>query len=187
MYITDREQSLRLEARFEGTMRSLGCGCPCGSTAWGCRGPEPAPAGSGPARWLAVGDSFTLSPQVTEAETFAGQLSAGGQNEVFSTGVDDYSTWQATRRYQRLDEPLGVDGVLLTFFLGNDYEDNRRFRSELDGLASGRGPAHPAPAGRLAHRAAPQALLPVRAVVGASAGRGHGKPPEPGAGALAVA
>ncbi len=131
MYLTDPELVYRPKPGFEGTLRSLGYRVPLRFNRLGLRGPELAEPKDSP-RWLAVGDSFTLSPQVPEAETFQGRMSAQGRVELLNAGVDGYSTWQATRRYQELAEQVALDGVLLTFFLGNDYEDNRRFRSELD-------------------------------------------------------
>jgi hypothetical protein len=132
MYLTDHELVFRPKPGFEGTMRSLGYRVPLRFDAeWGLRGGGIEPKADAP-RWLAAGDSFTLSPQVVESDTFAARLAAGQGVEVLNAGVDGYSTWQALERYRQLDEALSLDGVLLTFFLGNDFEDNRRFRTEVD-------------------------------------------------------
>ena len=53
--------------------------------------------------------------------------------------MDGYSTWQATLRVQQVKEQLPIKRVLLTFFTGNDLQDNERFlamqRSPLPGPA----------------------------------------------------
>ena len=109
---------------FSGTIRSLGFRVPLQINALGLRGPEIGgdPAGE---RWLAVGDSFTMSLQVTEAETFEGLLSEGGR-EVLNGGVDAYSTWQAGARYAAIADRIPLDVALLVFFTGNDFHDNQR-------------------------------------------------------------
>lgn len=129
MYVNDPELVFVPKAGFEATSRSLGYAVQLRFNALALRGPE-VEAATGP-RWLAVGDSFTLSPQVSEAETFSGRLAASQGMEVWNAGVDGYSTWQATRRYQRVVDALQPDGVLLTYFLGNDLQDNQRFQMEL--------------------------------------------------------
>jgi len=75
-------------------------------------------------RWLAVGDSFTAAVQVDHADTFVGLLDGDPGRQVLNAGVDNFSTWQASLRYQELDDALAADGVLLTFFTGNDFTDN---------------------------------------------------------------
>lgn len=107
---------------FTGTIRSLGYSVDLRINSLGLRGPEPGP---GP-KWLAVGDSFTMSAQVDEDETFEGRLGEALGVQVLNAGVDGYSTWQATLRYRALEQRPGVDAVLLMFFLGNDLADNER-------------------------------------------------------------
>jgi hypothetical protein len=46
---------------------------------------------------------------------------------VLNAGVDGYGTWQAMGRYQALDAALDLDGMILTFFVGNDVHDNVRW------------------------------------------------------------
>ena len=94
----------------------------------GLRGAEPA-AMLPLQRWLVIGDSFALSLQVPEAQTFEALLGErlGASTEVWNGGVEGYSTWQATRRYWRVDGALGSTAVLLVFFLGNDLYDNAWF------------------------------------------------------------
>jgi len=134
IYVNDPDLVFVPTPGFSGTMRSLGYAVPLRFNEHSLRGPEVG-AKSG-TRWLAVGDSFTLSAQVTEEETFAGRLAAKRGWEVWNAGADGYSTWQAARRYASLDEELDLDGVLLTFFLGNDFQDNQRFPMELQRAAN---------------------------------------------------
>jgi hypothetical protein len=105
---------------FTGEVASLGYTVPIRINSHGLRGPEPA---AGP-KWVALGDSFTIAVQVAEEDTFASRVGAGLGVEMLNAGVDGYSTWQGTLRYRDIDEVLRVDGVLLTFFLGNDLRDN---------------------------------------------------------------
>lgn len=89
----------------------------------GTRGPD---VPDGPA-WLTVGDSFTLGVQVDEDETFSALLAARAGVPVLNGGVDDFSTYQAARRYVRLADARNVDRVIYTVYLGNDLVDNERF------------------------------------------------------------
>ncbi len=122
LYVMDPQVLMVPSAGFAGDVRSLGYAVPLRINAHGVRGAEGQTGG-----WLAVGDSFTLSVQVTEEDTFAGRLAAGLGVPVHNAGVDGYSTWQALGRYEQLDDALETDTVLLTFFLGNDLQDNDRF------------------------------------------------------------
>jgi len=112
---------------FEGVARSLGWEVPVHINALGTRGP--APDRSRP-RWIAVGDSFTLSLQVRQEETFEALLGDALAVDVLNAGVDGYSTWQADGRYRMLDDAMGAEAVILLFFLGNDLYDNHRIAEE---------------------------------------------------------
>lgn len=123
----------------------------------GLRGPEVPRDDTGRFTWLVVGDSFALSAQVEEEQTFPRLLHDRLGTPVLNGGVDSYSTWQATRWYARLDEQTRIDGVILLFFSGNDFIDNTRElsfhrsplpdalqeRSYLSGLADRVRGAHP--------------------------------------------
>ena len=78
-----------------------------------------------------------MSVQVDQEDTFSGQLSNKAGTQIWNAGVDGYSTWQATLRVQQIKERLPIKRVLLTFFTGNDFQDNERFlamqRSPLPG------------------------------------------------------
>ncbi len=112
-------------AGFKGRQESLGYGVDLRINTHGLRGPELG-AKSQP-RWLASGDSFTMAAQVSEADTFAQRLGSELKVEMLNAGVDGYGTWQAMGRYQELDAALDLDGMLLTFFVGNDVHDNVRW------------------------------------------------------------
>ncbi len=128
MYETDAELLHRPTPGFNGSVKSLGYDVEIRINSYGLRGPEPgAKRGE---RWLAAGDSFTFAAQVNEAESFVGRLSTP-ERELHNAGADGYATWQALVRYQRLDEKLDLDGVLLVFFLGNDLHDNSHYHQAL--------------------------------------------------------
>ncbi len=140
MYITDPALIYRAKPGFDGTNRSLGYAVRVRFNEQGLRGANLGPKQT--PRWLAAGDSFTLSPQVEEEETFSQRVGEALGVQVLNAGVDGYSTWQAALRYGQLDDDLQLDGVLLTFFLGNDFEDNQRF-SQAQREAQGRPAGQP--------------------------------------------
>lgn len=82
----------------------------------------------GPGCWVVVGDSFALSIQVPEEQTFEAIAEGLVGCAVWNAGVDGYSTWQASGRYANLADDPGVDGAVVLFFLGNDYRDNEHLR-----------------------------------------------------------
>jgi hypothetical protein len=122
LYVLDPEVLMVPAPNFSAEIRSLGYRIPLRTNSLGLRGPEATKGG-----WLALGDSFTMSVQVREEETFAQLLATALGQPVHNAGTDGYSTWQALGRYRQLDKALDVDHVLLTFFLGNDFQDNDRF------------------------------------------------------------
>lgn len=134
LYLTDPELIQVPAAGFEGEVVSLDYSVPLRTNALGLRGPA-LPARSGAPRWLALGDSFTLSVQVREEQTFAARLARRLGVEVWNAGVDGYSTWQATGRYERLAGATEPDGALLLFFTGNDLVDNAEFPRRLQSVA----------------------------------------------------
>jgi len=128
LYVIDPELVLVPRPGFEDTIRTQDYEVPLAFDAEGVRVPPGSPAASGGREsWIAAGDSFTLAVQVPLAETFAARVSARLGVPVHNLGVDGYSTWQASRRAARLSREREVTGVLLTFFLGNDLQDNERF------------------------------------------------------------
>ena len=124
LYVMDPEVLMVPSPGFSATVRSLGYHVPLAINRHGVRGSEDRTGG-----WLAVGDSFTLSVQVSESDTFSERLAGALGSPVHNAGVDGYSTWQALGRYRQLDSALGVSTVLLTFFLGNDFQDKMHSRN----------------------------------------------------------
>jgi hypothetical protein len=110
---------------FSGVTDSLGYSVRLRINEQGLRGDALGPK-QGP-RWLALGDSFTMAAQVDEDDTFVSRLSAQTGLELLNAGVDGYATFSALARYEQLNAPLGIDGVLLTFFAGNDVHENMRW------------------------------------------------------------
>ena len=127
MYTTDATVFAIPTPGFRGTQKSLGYSTELRINQLGLRGPEVGEKER--PRYLAAGDSFTMAAQVTEAETFVGRLSEDLGFEILNSGVDGYGTFQALERYKQLDEQLSLDGVILTFFVGNDVHDNVRWPS----------------------------------------------------------
>lgn len=125
LYVIDHQTLLTPRPGFSGAIRSPGYAVDLRINEAGLRGP-PLQEVSG-AQWLAVGDSFTMSVQVSEDDTFEGQLSDAVGAHVWNAGVDGFSTWQAAIRYQEIDDEVPIDRVILTFFLGNDFQDNANF------------------------------------------------------------
>jgi len=78
-------------------------------------------------QWISLGDSFAMSVQVDEQDSFGHHLGQSQKVHIWNAGVDGYSTWQATRRLNQLTEHLDIDKVVLVFFTGNDFQDNERF------------------------------------------------------------
>lgn len=126
LYTSDRVLGLVPTPGFSATVRSPGYAVDLRINALGLRGPDPLTVAGVPA-WLAIGDSFTMSVQVAEEDSFCGQLSAATGQIFWNAGVDGYSTPGAALRYGLLDEAVGSRGALLTFFLGNDLHDNARW------------------------------------------------------------
>lgn len=130
LYCYDPELIMRPTPGFQGEMRCLGHRVPIRINSLGLRGPEAGAAGKA-RRWITVGDSMTISIQVREEDTFQSRLSRSLGSQFYNAGVDGYSTWQSMIRYKRLAPRLESSGVLLVFFLGNDLQENQRFKQEV--------------------------------------------------------
>ncbi len=124
LYITDTELFSVPRPGFSGPQRSLGYEAQLRINGHGLRGGE---VGDARPIWVVAGDSFTMAAQVSEAETFSGRLQSSTGGQFLNAGVDGYGTWQALRRYERLDDTVGVDGLIVVFFAGNDLADNARW------------------------------------------------------------
>jgi len=135
---------------FKGEVTSFGYAIRPRFNQWATRGPEPT---EGARRWIAVGDSVTLALQVEEEQTFSALLAQAIDREVLNAGVDGYSTWKETIRAAQLAGALGAEGIVVTFFTGNDYYDNHQQVQGRSSSAVGpfprpgqpKFPIHPAP------------------------------------------
>ena len=126
LYTTDAQVYAVPTAGFRGIQKSMGYTVNLRINSDGLRGPE-VEAQQSKRRILAAGDSFTMAAQVDGDQTFVSRLSADLDIEFLNAGVDGYGSYQVIERYKQLDEKLGLDGVLLTFFVGNDVHDNVRW------------------------------------------------------------
>ena len=131
LYLQDAELLSVPATDFSGEVVGLGRTVSIRTNEHGLRGPPLGPLRGH--RWIAVGDSFTMAAQVEEEETFLALLQAQTGQEVLNAGVDGYSTWQAARRYIRLDREVESDRLLLVFFLGNDIFENQTFPERIRG------------------------------------------------------
>lgn len=137
LYVIDKETRVTTAPNLDSAIESLDYTVKIKTNELGLRGPALSKISTETPHWIAVGDSFTMSVQVNQKDTFSGQLSAKSGAQIWNAGVDGYSTWQATLRVQQIKEHLPIKRVLLTFFTGNDFQDNERFlamqRSPLPG------------------------------------------------------
>jgi len=103
----------------------------------GLRGPELPAKATDELRILAVGDSFTLGLQVQEDELFHARLARGLSQRLarpvtaWNAGVDGHGTPHAQAQMVRLAPVVDADVVLLTFFTGNDFDDNADYERSL--------------------------------------------------------
>ena len=125
LYVLDQETRIVPASNFSAQAQSLGISASLRTNRLGVRGPQPEEISK--RQWLALGDSFTMSVQVSEEQSFAGILGKDKGVHVWNAGVDGYSTWQASLRYQQLNKQLPIEHVVLTFFTGNDFHDNDLF------------------------------------------------------------
>jgi len=139
LYVIDPQTRVTTAPNLRTSIQSLDYTVDIHTNALGLRGPEVDTLPTETPHWIAVGDSFTMSVQVQQADTFSGQLSTVSGAHIWNAGVDGYSTWQALLRVQQVQEYIPIKRVLLTFFTGNDFQDNERFlamqRSPLPGAA----------------------------------------------------
>ena len=127
LYINSKRHVAVSQPGFVGV---TGAGVDVHINAAGLRGPELSERVESD-RWLVLGDSFVMALQVPEQETFMERMSASTGVGFLNAGVDGYSTWQAKSRLEQLGRPLGVQGVVVVFFLGNDLSDNEFYPQML--------------------------------------------------------
>ena len=125
LYTTDATVYAIPTPGFRGVQQSLGYKVDLRINEDGLRGAELGPKTK--PRFLAAGDSFTMAAQVAEADTFVARIGEDLGVEMLNAGVDGYGTFQALERYKQLDDRLDLDGIVLTFFVGNDVHDNVRW------------------------------------------------------------
>jgi len=125
LYVLDKEARIIPASNFKAQAQSLGFSAALRTNALGVRGPHPKEVSK--EQWLALGDSFTMSVQVSEEDSFQGHLGTEKNVHIWNGGVDGYSTWQANIRYNQLRKQLPIKHVILTFFTGNDFHDNDLF------------------------------------------------------------
>lgn len=134
LYTNDHQVGWVPTPGFDGVQSSLGYRVRLRVNPHSLRGPPVGPKTR--PRWMAGGDSFTFAAQVDEADSFAQRLARQLDIEVLNAGADGYGTAQAAIRYATLDPELDLDGLVLTFFLGNDLLDNQRWPQTLRGARS---------------------------------------------------
>ena len=125
LYVLENGVRVIPASHFSADVQSLDYKATIRTNALGLRGPQADAVTT--KQWLALGDSFTMAVQVSEEETFAGQLGAQNNVHVWNSGVDGYSTLQAAMRAQTLQQALPIERLVLMFFTGNDFQDNERF------------------------------------------------------------
>jgi hypothetical protein len=133
LYLTDTELFSVPAPGFTGPQRSLGYEVDLRINSQGLRGAE---VNATRPMWVVAGDSFTMAAQVSEAETFVSQLAEYRGGQFLNAGVDGYGTWRALHRYERIDDAMDVDGLLIVLFAGNDLADNARWNMEQSDAAN---------------------------------------------------
>lgn len=123
LYVLDQQTRVIPAANFSAQVHSLDYKVQVRTNSLGLRGPESVDK----SQWVAVGDSFTMAVQVAETETFSALIGDATNTHLWNAGVDGYSTWQSSLRYQQISKALPIEGILLTFFTGNDFHDNELF------------------------------------------------------------
>ena len=128
LYVLNKKTRLIPAANFSATAKSIGYSINLRTNNISLRGPSIEEINQKEIpQWLALGDSFTMAVQVSEKDSFMGILS-DKKRHVWNGGVDGYSTWQATKRLQQIvAQKVPIKNVILTFFTGNDFQDNERF------------------------------------------------------------
>ncbi|MBM73960.1 MAG: hypothetical protein CMK59_01060 [Proteobacteria bacterium] len=141
LYVLDKATRVIPASNFKAVAHSLGYKVNLRTNELGLRGPsvqsfeQEKPTKE---EWLALGDSFTMAVQVSEENSFSGLLSTEKNIRVWNAGVDGYSTWQSAIRYRQIAQHRPLKGAVLTFFTGNDFQDNERFPHMAKGPLPGK-------------------------------------------------
>lgn len=125
LYVLEKDIRVIPASNFSAHVQSLDYQAELRTNGLGLRGPsEKEITGQ---QWLALGDSFTMAVQVSEADSFAGRLGTQNKVHVWNAGVDGYSTFQSAMRAKTLQAQLPIERMMVMFFTGNDFQDNERF------------------------------------------------------------
>ena len=125
LYVIDAETRLRPNANLQETIQSLDYTVELRTNSLGLRGPKLTEVQG--EQWIALGDSFTMSVQVNEEDSFQHLLGETQNVHVWNAGVDGFSTWQAGLRLEKIAQKIPLQKAILIFFTGNDFQDNERF------------------------------------------------------------
>ena len=125
MYVRDQKLIYKPNPGFSAQSVSPGYSVPIRINSLSLRGGELTKKTK--ERWLVMGDSFGFSAQVSEENHFIGRLNQTGSIEFLNGGADGYGTWQSLLRYRSLRKKAELDGLVVLFFVGNDFFDNQHF------------------------------------------------------------
>jgi len=139
LYVPDSALGYVTTSRFQRRVRGRGFISDVRTNALGLRDDALGPHTPDTLRILGLGDSFVFGIHAGPRERcFIEQLEAGLDRDlalhpspsgaraaqVVNAGVDGYGTVQEIGRLERLGPEVAPDGVLLAFYLGNDFTDN---------------------------------------------------------------
>ena len=115
LYVLEEGVRVIPASNFTARVKSLDYSAQLRTNSLGLRGPEPKTIDT--KQWLALGDSFTMAVQVSEAQTFAGALGAQNNVHIWNAGVDGYSTFQSALRAQSIQQTLPIERLVLIILL----------------------------------------------------------------------
>ncbi|MGH0030603.1 MAG: SGNH/GDSL hydrolase family protein [Myxococcota bacterium] len=129
LYAADDEIGFVLTPGLDGRSRNPEWDVAVTTNRLALREREIGPKAPGERRLLFLGDSFTFGLGVEAEEAFPRRvealLGAGPPPlRVVNAGVPGYGTRHALAWWQRIDDAVDADALLLAFFLGNDFYDN---------------------------------------------------------------
>ncbi len=132
MYTLDRDVGYVLTPSFEGHFKRAEFNTHITVGELGLRGGDPSPRGHNALRILCLGDSFTFGYGVAEEETWPvllqHRLASRYPNcdiDVLNAGVPGYGTDEELEFLKSRGNLLDPDLVIVQFFAGNDFVDNR--------------------------------------------------------------
>jgi lysophospholipase L1-like esterase len=129
LYAADSPSGYRLQPGFRGRISNrVEFDTQIAVNRDGLRGPEIGPKRPGRLRVLVLGDSFAFGVGVEEAQSYPRRLEAllrgrGIDAEVLNAGVPGYGLGEEADWFERHGRQLEPDFVIVTSFLGNDFQD----------------------------------------------------------------